>query len=284
MLKSQPALTIGAVSERTGVSPALLRAWESRFGFPRPSRSAAGHRRYCSEQVDQIMSVLRLRHEGLSLAASLAAAQAPTDPAATSIYAEVRRRWPAQPVTVLSKRAMHALSRAIEDECRAQADRPVLIGCFQHERFYRQSERRWRELARTAESAIVFADFDPGARPSDPRVVAGPEPIEVALADDAPLLREWAVVCDGPRSTACVIGVERSESPGRRRRQYEAIWSVDPDLVHDAAKVGRRLVPHPVDRPAPAVGTPDGPAPDDPADLVQRATAIANRALAYLDT
>ena len=38
--------------------------------------------------------------------------------------------------------------------------RPLLIAAFQCERFYRAYERRWRELARTAELAIALADFE----------------------------------------------------------------------------------------------------------------------------
>ena len=61
---------------------------------------------------------------------------------------------------MLRKRVLLALSRAIEDESCAQAERPLLFGSFQRERFYRQSQRRWRDFARTAELAVVFADFE----------------------------------------------------------------------------------------------------------------------------
>ena len=69
-----------------------------------------------------------------------------------------RRRPDLQPYT-LPKRTLIGLSHAIEDECAARAERPLLFGSFQRVRFYRHSEERWRELARTAEIAIVFADF-----------------------------------------------------------------------------------------------------------------------------
>ena len=107
---------------------------------------------------------------------------------------------------MLTKRAMLAISRAIEDECCAQAERPVLIGAFQEQRFFHHSEPRWRELARTAELAIAFADF-----PHDRLDHLGL--LELTLADDAPLRREWAVVCDAPNAAACLAGVER---PGQR--------------------------------------------------------------------
>lgn len=273
MSKSGADLTISAVAERTSLSIAVLRAWESRFGFPRPDRLPGGHRRYTDRQVDQIVEVVRLRNAGMVLGSAIENVAAQDRRIAPSIYAEVRRRWPEQPVHVLTKRAMLALSRAIEDECLAQADHPVLIGCFQRERFYRRSQSRWRELARTAASATVFADFVRDAEPSG-------APSEVAVPQDRALLREWAVVCDGPHVAACVLGVERAGSEGAENgRTFEAIWSVEPDLVRDAAEVGARL-DRGSNRPQPPARSPSAP---DPSVTLRRATAITNRAIAYLD-
>ena len=42
---AQP-LTISDLAQRTGVSAATLRAWETRHGFPTPTRRESGHRRY----------------------------------------------------------------------------------------------------------------------------------------------------------------------------------------------------------------------------------------------
>jgi DICT domain-containing protein len=273
MPRFAPRLTIGAAARETGVNVPVLRSWEQRYGFPTPERSASGHRRYAAEQVEQIRQVVRDRAAGMSLDAAIARARATGRSAETSIFAGLRRRFPYLPVHVLSKRAMLAVSRAIEDECCALAESPLLFGSFQRERFYRQSEDRWRELARTAAAAVVFAEF-PG-QPSHRR-----RPIEVALADDAPLLREWAVICDAPDAAACLAGVER---PGRSRsngRRFEAVWSVDPDVVRDAAAIAASLA---------AVGTPavEVPlatqSPPDSASIVRRATAVTNRIVAYLD-
>src|SRR3712207_4853305 len=51
-------LTISDLAERTGVPPATLRSWESRYGFPRPIRLAGGHRRYAQRDVDAGLEVL----------------------------------------------------------------------------------------------------------------------------------------------------------------------------------------------------------------------------------
>lgn len=46
-----------------GVSPNSLRCWELRFGFPRPARSAGGHRQY---ERRQILALRLAVDEGLS--------------------------------------------------------------------------------------------------------------------------------------------------------------------------------------------------------------------------
>ena len=71
----EPALTIGDVAARTGVSVATLRAWELRYGFPVPARLASGHRRYRVEDVALIEQVERDRASGLSLTAAMARAR-----------------------------------------------------------------------------------------------------------------------------------------------------------------------------------------------------------------
>ncbi len=54
---------MGAVTRRTGISEHTLRAWERRFGFPKPVRLPSGHRRYTSDQVHQLLMInLALEH------------------------------------------------------------------------------------------------------------------------------------------------------------------------------------------------------------------------------
>ena len=274
MATSQEDLTIGTVAAETGTSPEVLRMWEQRYGFPVPARQASGHRRYSARHIAQIRQVQRDRDAGMSLEAAIARTRSAADQADSSIFAGLRRRWPEQAVQVLSKPAMDAASRAIEDECLAQASRPVLIGAFQRERFYRQSERRWRELARTASWAVVFADF---ASSRMPRGAAA----EVAVPGDDPLLREWAVIAASPAVSACVVAVELApdDRDGRGRR-FEALWSADPSVVADAVRIAARL----------AKGVPGAdsvadslPGSADVPTVLRHAGALVNRTIAYLD-
>ena len=238
MSESQDGLSIGELARRTGVPAATLRSWEDRYGFPRPHRLAGGHRRYDQADIGLIEAVLRLRAAGMSLQAAIAQATSAAAQAEPSVFAGLRRRHPGLIPQVLRKATLLALTRAIEDECCARAERPVLFAAFQRQRFFDQSQRRWDELARTARAVIVFADFgDPaGVGALRPGSAA---PIRVPLIPDAPARREWALVCDSPDYPACVTGWE---FPGQSRaadasRRFEVVWSVDPQVVRDAALI-----------------------------------------------
>ncbi len=55
---------MGAVARRTGLGEHTLRAWERRFGFPRPQRLASGHRRYPDDQVVRLLLIARALAHG----------------------------------------------------------------------------------------------------------------------------------------------------------------------------------------------------------------------------
>jgi len=232
--ESQNHLSIGDVARATGLGEATLRAWERRYGFPEPQREAGGHRRYAAEEVERLLRVVAERERGITLPvaierARVAAAGVP------SLFAHLRERRPdLQPMRV-RKQHLIPLARAIEEESAARAERPLLIGGFQRERFYRQSEQRWRELSRGAERAFVFADFERLREPAD-------GPAELPVDRSHPLSREWALVCVAPEHGACMVAWE---PPGRTRpgdaREFELLLSVEPGVVREAAEVATAL-------------------------------------------
>ena len=271
-------LTIGDLAARTGVPPATLRSWESRYGFPRPVRRGGGHRRYAESEAAAVQEVLRHRDGGLALAAAVRRVAAGSF-RSKSVHAELRRRHPELVPQLLSKRSLLALSRAIEDECCARAERPLLFAGFQRQAFLHASYARWTELARTARAAVVFASLD---APTAPRPGL---PIEVALPPEAPLNREWIIVCDAPDLPACMAAVERpgqEEVPDRHRR-FETVWSVDPRVVRDASRMAAALADgyQPAWR-SPAAAVPNEEPPAASADL-RRATDLLNRMMGYLE-
>ena len=278
-------LTIGAVADRTAVSVPVLRAWEVRYGFPRPARSASGHRRYSDRDVELILRVVRERRAGLSLEAAIERARRAEAEPLPSIFAGLRRDRPDLVVHALSRRTMRAVSHAIEDECTARAERPVLIAAFQTEARFRLAEPRWRDFARTAAGAIAFADFAELRLPHD-------GPAEVPVAVDAPLNREWAVVCDAPGAAACLSGweVPGQDDVPSGDRCFEAVWTVEPAVVRRATQLGLALARHhapALDREVDALAdalTAGTEAPATADETVRRATALTNRIVAYMDS
>jgi DICT domain-containing protein/predicted DNA-binding transcriptional regulator AlpA len=272
-------LTTAQLAERTGLSAGTLRMWENRHGFPDPSRLPGGHRRYADADVEEVRDVLRLRDQGLSLPAAIERVRTRRVPVAVSVFAGLRRRRPDLAPTVLPKPAVLALSRAIEDEYCAQAADGVLIGSFQRERFYRRAQRRWRELARTADLAVALADF-PG--PGDP----GDGPLEVPIDARHALSREWAVLVSAEGVRACLAAWEQpceAAVPDAQRR-FEVLWSFEPSVVADAVAVAVLLL-SPID---PGVAARlrsahEAAAADlDPATALRYGGAVAHRMVGYL--
>ena len=277
------SLTIGDLAQRTGVAPATLRMWESRHGFPRPRRRDSGHRRYDEHDVELVTQVLRRRDSGMRLevaiaGVALADAATGTPPGAPSVYAAMRRLHPNLQPQRLKKSTLLAVSWAIEDECCSRAEQPMIFGAFQKEHYYRAAEERWTELARIARSTMVFAAFSQEPDPVDRTTM-------VDLPEDAPMRREWAVVCDAPDYPAMLTAWElpgQSTVPDRLRL-FEAIWTVEPGAVRDAARAcaqAAQQLGHPEAAPL-LYELADNPAPP-PVALLQ-ATSLLNRVVAYVD-
>ncbi len=68
MADTLPRMRIGELSRRTGVSPELLRAWETRYRLLRPRRSAGGFRLYSELDESRIRRMRALTTTGLSAA------------------------------------------------------------------------------------------------------------------------------------------------------------------------------------------------------------------------
>jgi DNA-binding transcriptional MerR regulator len=238
MLRSaEEPLSIGALAERTGVPAGTLRMWEARHGFPRPERLPSGHRRYSPSDVEAIRTVVRERESGASLASAIRRAVSLAEAFSGSPFADLRRRRPELRPHRLEKWAMDAISRAIEDEYLVSGERGLLVGAFQRPAFYRAVEGRWRELSRLAEASVVLARFRAPRRPAG-------GPAEHPIGSRDPSSREWAVICDAPGFSACLVGVETAPERSRpdRSREFEVNWSFAPDVVRDAAESTVELV------------------------------------------
>jgi MerR family transcriptional regulator, light-induced transcriptional regulator len=73
-MATQPYLRIGELSRRVGVSPALLRAWERRYGLLEPARTDGGLRLYAPEDERRVRDMQAGLRRGLSAAEAARAA------------------------------------------------------------------------------------------------------------------------------------------------------------------------------------------------------------------
>jgi|Tabmets5t2r1_1033131.scaffolds.fasta_scaffold01169_3 DNA-binding transcriptional MerR regulator len=229
---AEETLPIREMVARSGVSEATLRMWERRYGFPSPTRLPGGHRRYTERDVELVRAVVAEREAGASLPEAIERARRWKGRPEVSLFAALRRRHPELEPRTLPKRLLTSLSHTIEDETTARAGRGLLLGAFQRVGFYRRSERRWRELSRTAELALVFADFDRVRRPRG-------APIEVPVDRSHPLSREWALLCEAPGYAACISAWEppTTERHADGRRPFEVLFTLEPGVLRDAAGV-----------------------------------------------
>ena len=80
---------IGELGRRVGVTPAVLRAWERRYGVLEPDRARSGQRLYSEADEARIRTMRRHMAEGYStaIAARLAAASAPATDASADLGA-----------------------------------------------------------------------------------------------------------------------------------------------------------------------------------------------------
>ncbi len=268
-------LTISQVAKQTGLSEPTLRAWERRFGYPKPVRGPGGRRRYPSEQVDQLWQIKNSRKAGLSLEAAVArAAQAP--PAVpTTIFASLAQRRGARPLPI-AKRALTLVVRGLEDEMLASGARPLVFASFQRERFFTQSEHRYREIARSAELVLVRADF--------PSVRESGRLVEVPLDPEQPASREWVFGCYAPGFAVGLAAWELvDEHAGSdEHRRFELVWTADAAAVRQAARTAVDLAageaPDLAGRAEPLLEAEPPPEGEEH----RRLTAMANRVLSYL--
>jgi MerR family transcriptional regulator, light-induced transcriptional regulator len=264
-------LAIKDVAEQTGLAAGMIRMWEQRYGFPEPARSPSGYRIYTPDDVAALRRVVAYRQRGLSVPAALERVRTLSTDRPSIFAALIAAGAPVRPQR-LHKRTLVALSRAIEEEAIARAAGPVVFAAFQTERNYRAVEHRYRRLARVADAVVVFADF--------PAAMVGPddEPLEAPIARGDSLGHEWAVVVDAPGFAACLVGWETPEPT----RVFEAVWTMEPAVVREAAQVAAGLA---------ARALPD--AARLPALLADRPlafeapptglTALTNRIVGYLD-
>ncbi|ELR65712.1 Transcriptional regulator, MerR family, associated with photolyase [Photobacterium marinum] len=62
-----PNYSIKEVSEKTGVNPVTLRAWQRRYGLLNPQRTEKGHRLYSENDIEKIQRILSWLEKGVAI-------------------------------------------------------------------------------------------------------------------------------------------------------------------------------------------------------------------------
>ena len=66
-MKTTPAYNLNVVIRETGLKPDTLRAWERRYGLPKPTRTEGGHRLYSERDIATIQWLIDRQREGLRI-------------------------------------------------------------------------------------------------------------------------------------------------------------------------------------------------------------------------
>src|SRR5689334_1137828 len=66
-LSASPVFNTKAVARETGVPADTFRAWERRYGIPRPQRTAGGHRLYSERDIGIIRWLRDRTNEGVNI-------------------------------------------------------------------------------------------------------------------------------------------------------------------------------------------------------------------------
>lgn len=88
-MNSDRTYSVSELAAVAGVAPSTIRSWESRYGFPAPSRTAGRHRRYTEADVAQVRALAQELRRGRPVRKAIEALRAEPEPDAVA-DAEVR--------------------------------------------------------------------------------------------------------------------------------------------------------------------------------------------------
>jgi DNA-binding transcriptional MerR regulator len=181
------SLRIGAFSRRVGVSAAVLRAWEARYGLFTPARTAGGYRLYGPEEERRIQRMRALTARGMAAAES-----------ARQVLAEARERGVGPPLASAwraldapgAQRALDVLLAGPDPEAAVVRDVLPVLAELPPER---------RHVARRMVESRLLSFAGAWHEGSGPLVVAGCGPgehdtVEVLVLALALHRRGWRVI------------------------------------------------------------------------------------------
>ena len=148
----------------------------------------------------------------------------------TSLLQALLEAQPQLRTQMYFKASLTALSHAMEDQVLAGNEQPLVIACFQRERFYRQEAHRYLRIADRTPYVYVLAapetNFESGSGPYE----------SIAFSPEDGLSEEWHLVVIGPQYTVCLVCREHPQPRDARHgllphmdqaRRFEGIWTFD---------------------------------------------------------
>ena len=156
----------------------------------------------------------------------------------TSVLAHLLQAMPQLRQQVYFKASLTALSHAMEDQVLAGSEQPLVIACFQRERFYRQEAHRYRRIAQRTPHVYVLAAPETDFKNSSDHYET------VAFDPGDALSYEWHLVVIGSHYANCLICREKRSSVSNSAngemdtsRRFEGIWTFDRTVSTKAAEL-----------------------------------------------
>ncbi|MEQ8972101.1 MAG: DICT sensory domain-containing protein [Coleofasciculus sp. C1-SOL-03] len=156
----------------------------------------------------------------------------------TSVLAHLLQAMPQLRQQVYFKASLTALSHAMEDQVLAGSEQPLVIACFQRERFYRQEAHRYRRIAQRTPHVYVLAAPETDFKNSSDHYET------VAFDPKDGLSHEWHLVVIGSHYANCLICREKRSSVSNSAngemdtsRRFEGIWTFDRAVSAKAAEL-----------------------------------------------
>lgn len=251
-LSTAPVFNTKAVAHETGVPADTFRAWERRYGVPRPRRTAGGHRLYSERDIAIIRWLRDRTNDGMNISQAvmlLTSASTPEPPIA-NVEARAVARLIDELVPALTSFDPQPAERLISEAFALYPFEEVLLGLIQPamveigERWQRgeitvAAEHFASQLVRRKLSGMLNIFESSAARAT---VVVGCAPGELhdlgALLISLFLVRRgWRVVYLGPQ----VPQADLLESVRAIRPDLVCLSAAAPETATELLKVGRAL-------------------------------------------
>jgi DICT domain-containing protein/signal transduction histidine kinase len=156
----------------------------------------------------------------------------------TSLLQDLLEAQPQLRSQMYFKSSLTALSHAMEDQVLAGTDQPLVIACFQRERFYRQESHRYLRIADVTPYVYVLA-----APETDFKNASGAHET-IAFSPEDGLSKEWHLVVIGQEYAVCLVCREHIQASDRvqsphmdQSRRFEGIWTFERQVSCTAAEL-----------------------------------------------